>query len=158
MFSGETPPVSTLPQTYQGFKPYAVDPKYRIAVPRAWRPAGNEVLYLLFSKTNGMPNLKVLTERSFNHRVELIQNSELPEGRKRKLLGRLAGLCREVSLNDQGKLTIPKDLAEKAEIKADGAVVQIGRWDCFELWDAELFDKNLDLEMNEEVEDELGIF
>lgn len=145
-------------QTYQGFKPYSVDPKYRIAVQRAWRPAGNEVLYLLYSLTNGTPNLKVLTERAFAERVEAIEMSDLPMGKKRRLLGRLAGLCREVSLNEQGKMTIPKDLAEKAQIKADGEVVQIGRWDYFEVWDKELFERNLDLEMNEEVEDELGIF
>ncbi len=146
------------PLTYQGFKPYNVDPRYRISVQRAWHPAGDRPFYLLYSLTNGLPCLKVLTEEAFIERVNTINNSELSQGKKQKLLGRLAGMCREVGLNSQGKLAIPKDLAEAAQIKAGGEVTQIGRWSYFEIWDKDLFEQNLQLELNEELDDELGIF
>ncbi|MEI7911144.1 MAG: hypothetical protein WCK77_16035 [Verrucomicrobiota bacterium] len=142
-------------QPYLGFKPYAIDPKYRFAVPPAWRPATGEVLYLLFSRTHEMPMLKVLTKAGYDERVEIVGNSDKDEATKRKILGSLAMLCREVNINEQGKLLIPKDLSEKAEIKPDSEIMLVGRHGHFEVWHKPHFERSQELEMNQT--DELGI-
>lgn len=147
--------MSKIGQPYLGFKPYAIDPKYRFAVPPAWRPEGDEVLYLLYSRTHEMPMLKVLTKEGYNERVEVVRNSDKDEATKRELLGRLAMLCREVTVNDQGKLLIPKDLSEKAEIKPDSEIMLVGRHGHFEVWQKSHFERSQEIEMNQK--DDLGI-
>jgi division/cell wall cluster transcriptional repressor MraZ len=147
--------VSKIGQPYLGFKPYAVDPKYRFAVPPAWRPATGEVLFLLYSRTHEMPMLKVLTQAGYDERVEIVNNSDRDEATKRQLLGSLAMLCREVSINEQGKLLIPKDLSEKAEIKPDSEIMLVGRHGHFEIWNKLHFEHSQEIEMNQK--DELGI-
>ncbi len=67
-------------------------------------------------------------------------------------------LCREATLNDQGKLLVPKDLSEKAGITADSDVMLAGRGIHFEIWSKTNFDKVLEIETAEDDDDELGIF
>jgi DNA-binding transcriptional regulator/RsmH inhibitor MraZ len=68
-------------------------------------------------------------------------------------------LCREVTLNDQGKLLVPKDLSEKAGILAEAEVMLVGRGIYFEIWSKANFDVVLAIESRvEEDEDDLGIF
>lgn len=152
--------VSTnLHQRYRGFKPYTVDSKGRVAVQPAWRPAAEETLYLLFSNTDGAPILKVLTQSAYDERVAIVEASALPEAKKRRLLGDLAAFSREVAINDQGKLPIPKDLCEAANITADSEVVQVGREKHFEIWNRELWDRQMAarLARPQDDEEDLGI-
>ena len=148
--------MSNIGQPYLGFKPYAIDPKYRFAVPPGWRPGGGEVLYLLFSRSAEMPMLKALTQAGYDERVEIVKKSDKGEAEKRELLGRLAMRLREVSINEQGKLTIPKDLSEKAEIKPDSDIMLVGRHGHFEIWNKAHFERTQEIEMNQN--DDLGIF
>ena len=148
--------MSNIGQPYLGFKPYAIDPKYRFAVPPGWRPEGGEVLYLLFSRSAEMPMLKALTQAGYDERVEIVKKSDKGEAEKRELLGRLAMRLREVSINEQGKLTIPKDLSEKAEIKPDSDIMLVGRHGHFEIWNKAHFERTQEIEMNQN--DDLGIF
>jgi DNA-binding transcriptional regulator/RsmH inhibitor MraZ len=67
-------------------------------------------------------------------------------------------LCREATLNEQGKLLVPKDLSEKAGIEADSDVVLAGRGIHFEIWSKKNFDIKLAIETSEEAKDDLGIF
>ncbi len=147
--------MSKIGQPYLGFKPYAVDPKYRFAVPPAWRPGTEEVLYLLYSRAHEMPLLKVLTQAGYDERVAIVKSSDKDEATKRELLGRLAMLCREVTINEQGKLSIPKDLSEKAEIKPDSEIMLVGRHGHFEVWNKVHFERSQEIEMNQK--DDLGI-
>jgi len=147
--------VSKTSQPYLGFKPYAVDSKYRFALTPAWRPANGEVLFLLYSRTHEMPMLKVLTQEGYDERVSIVKNSDKDEATKRQLLGSLAALCREVTLNEQGKLLIPKDLSEKADIKPDSDIMLVGRHGHFEVWNRPYFERAQEIEMNQK--DELGI-
>jgi len=54
--------LSTTGQRYWGFSPYKMDPKFRVSIQPAWRPAAGQVLRLLFSTTHEMPVIKVLSE------------------------------------------------------------------------------------------------
>lgn len=105
-----------------------------------------------------MPLVKVLSREAYAERVELIRGSDKTPADKGKMLGKLAMLCREVNLNDQGKLLVPKDLSEKAGISADSEVMLAGRGIHFEIWSRTNFDKVLEIETSQEEDDDLGIF
>jgi DNA-binding transcriptional regulator/RsmH inhibitor MraZ len=150
--------MSSSHQRYKGFKPFKMDPKYRVSIPTPWRPEAGASLFLLFSKQYEMPVVKVLSQEAYDEKVELIQNSDKTPAEKGKKLGKLAMLCREASLNEQGKLLVPKDLSEKSGIDADGDVVLAGRGIYFEIWSKANFDKVLEIETAAEEDDELGIF
>lgn len=150
--------MSSTHQRYKGFKPFKMDPKFRVSIPTAWRPEAGASLYLLFSKEHGMPVVKVLSQEAYDHKVELVEKSDLTPAEKGKKLGKLAMLCREATLNEQGKLLVPKDLSELAGIAAEADVMLAGRGIHFEIWSKPNFDTKLALEMAEEEEDDLGIF
>ena len=150
--------MSSTHQRYKGFKPFKMDPKFRVSIPTAWRPEAGASLYLLFSKEHGMPVVKVLSQEAYDHKVELVEKSDLTPAEKGKKLGKLAMLCREATLNEQGKLLVPKDLSELAGITAEADVMLAGRGIHFEIWSKPNFDTKLALEMAEEEEDDLGIF
>lgn len=145
-------------QHYKGFKPFKMDPKFRVSVPGAWRPEAGASLFLLFSKEHDMPVVKVLSQQAYDEKVELIKGSDKTPAEKGKMLGKLAMLCREASLNDQGKLLVPKDLSEKAGIAADSDVMLAGRGIHFEIWSKANFDTVLEIETSQEENDDLGIF
>jgi DNA-binding transcriptional regulator/RsmH inhibitor MraZ len=150
--------VSSTYQRYKGFKPAKMDPKFRVSVQPSWRPEAGSSLFLLFSKEHDMPVVKVLSQEAYTEKVELIQGSDKTPAEKGKMLGKLAMLCREANLNDQGKLLVPKDLSEKAGIVADSDVMLAGRGIHFEIWSKANFDKVLEIETSQEEDDELGIF
>ncbi len=145
-------------QRYKGFTPYKMDPKFRVSIPTAWRPEANVPLFLQFSMVHDMPVVKVLSTEAYTEKVALIKASDKTPAEKGKLLGKLAMLCREVTLNDQGKLLVPKDLSEKAGITAESDVVLAGRGIFFEVWSKSNHDKVLVIETREEEDDDLGIF
>lgn len=135
-----------------------MDPKYRISIQPSWRPEVGGVLFLLFSRKHDMPVVKVLSQEAYDERVESIQSSDKTPAEKGNMLGKLAMLCREVTLNDQGKLLVPKDLSEKAGIAADSDVMLAGRGSHFEIWSKANFDKMMEIEMGQAEDDNLGIF
>jgi DNA-binding transcriptional regulator/RsmH inhibitor MraZ len=152
------PTVNSNHQRYKGFKPVKMDPKYRVSVQPSWRPEPGASLFLLFSKDHDMPVVKVLSQEAYDQKVSLIENSDKTPVEKGKTLGKLAMLCREVALNDQGKLLVPKDLSEKSGIDANSEVTLAGRGLHFEIWSKANFDKVLEIETQQEEDDDLGIF
>lgn len=145
-------------RSYEGFNTYKMDPKYRVSIQPAWRPGPGEVLRLLFSRgADDVPIIKVLTQASFDERVATVHASDLSPLDKRKTLETLYMLCREASLNDQGKLTVPKDLSERAGIEADSEVVLAGRGLHFEIWSKPNHDRALEIEMAQSGRDLLGV-
>lgn len=134
-----------------------MDPKFRVSVPVEWRPASGEVLRLLFSKTHELPVIKVLSEAAFEERERTIRESDLKPAEKSKVLGSLYMLSSEASVNDQGKLLIPKELSAKAGIAADSEVVLAGRGLHFEVWSKANHEKVVEIEMNQADVHELGV-
>lgn len=140
-----------------GYTPYKMDSKYRVSIPTAWRPAAGEVLFLLSSKTHDMPVIKVLSQQAFDERVKIVRDSELTPAKKTAKLGQLSMLCRVASVNDQGKLLVPKDLSEAVGIAAESEVVLAGRGMHFEVWSKTNHGRVLEIEMTPDEEDDLGI-
>jgi len=150
--------VSTTDQPYKGFNPYKMDPKFRVSIPPAWRPVAGESLLLLFSKEHDLPVVKVLSQAAYHEKVARIKGSDKTPREKDQFLGRLAMLSREATLNDQGKLLVPKDLSEPAGIAAEADVVLAGRGNFFEIWSKANFAIVLERETGEQPDDDLGIF
>lgn len=150
--------MSSSHQRYKGFKPFKMDPKFRVSIPPTWRPEVDAPLFLLFSKEYEMPLVKVLSQEAYDEKERIIKESDKTPKEKNNLLGKLAMLSREVTLNEQGKLLVPKDLSEKAGIAADSEVVLAGRGIHFEIWSKANFDRKLEIETSEAVDDDLGIF
>lgn len=140
-----------------GYTPYKMDPKYRVSIPTGWRPTPGEVLYLLSSKTHDMPVIKVLSQQAFDERVKIVNDSDLTPAKKTAKLGQLSMLCRVASVNDQGKLLVPKDLSEAAGIAAESEVVLAGRGMHFEVWSKTNHGRVLEIEQNPDEDDDLGI-
>ena len=149
--------MNTTDHSYLGYLAYKMDPKYRVSIPTAWRPAAGQTLFLLSSKTHDMDMIKVLSQAAYDRRVEIIQTSDLSQARKTALLGSLSMLSREASVNDQGKLLVPKELSEGAGIAADSEVMLAGRGMHFEVWNKEAHAKALAIERAQAGADELGI-
>lgn len=135
-----------------------MDPKYRVSIPTEFRPGNGEKLFLLWAKTHEMPVVRVLNQADYDRRVRIVEESDLSPAAKTKKLGSLAMRSREVALNEQGKLLVPKDLSEKAEIEADTTVYIVGRQTYFEVWNESNFNRMLEIEQAQEDEDELGIY
>ncbi len=150
--------MTTDDQKYKSFHSYKMDPKFRVSIPIAWRPEANGALFLQFSSSHEMPVVKVLSGEAYNEKVALIKSSDKTPAEKSFLLGKLAMLCREVTLNDQGKLLVPKDLSEKAGIAADSEVFLAGRGNYFEVWSKSNFEVALAIESRPVEHDDLGIF
>ncbi len=135
-----------------------MDPKARVSIPVAWRPEHSEPLFLLESKTYEMPMVKVLTNEAYLHRVNLIKESDRTSAEKIRMLGKLAMNSKEVQLNEQGKLLIPKDLCEKVGLSVDTELVLAGRGLHFEVWNKENFTRFTEIEDALDDNDPLGAF
>ncbi len=145
-------------ERYKGFHPYKMDSKFRVSILSSWRPEAGAPLFLLFSTADGVPRVKVLSQEAYRQKVDLILKSEKTPKEKAKILGKLAMLCREATINEQGKLLIPKDLSEQAGIAADSDVYLVGQGIHFEIWSKPNFAPYLSLSAGEDPEDDLGIF
>lgn len=145
-------------QPYKGFKSLKMDPKFRVSIQAAWRPQPGAMLFLLLAKQYEMPVVKVLSQEAYNERVAVIKNSDKTPAEKSRRLGDLAMRCREATLNEQGKLLVPKDLSEQVGIEAEGDVVLAGRGIYFEIWSKTQFAKFLEIRMAEQEDDELGTY
>lgn len=145
-------------QRHKGFHSHKMDTKFRVSIPSAWRPEDDGSLFLLLSTRHDMPVVKVRGQAAFDEKVALIQGSDKSPAEKNNLLGKLAMLSREVKLNDQGKLLVPKELSDKAGIAAEAPVYLVGRGIDFEIWSEENFNRMFAIESGPQQADDLGIF
>ncbi len=151
-------PVSSSDQRYKGFHHYKMDPKFRVSVLSTWRLEAGEPFFLMVSKEDNVPVIKVLNQGAYEEKVNLVKASAKPQPEKNALLGRLAMLSHEATINDQGKLSVPKDMSEKAAIAADSDVVLIGRGNYFAICSKPNFETLFNNESDMPIEDDLGIF
>lgn len=115
-----------------------LDTKGRISLPVDWRPPAEESFYLVKVKVFGVPGLRALTQGAFSKKLEDIE--ELPGSTPRlrdQAKNMLFGATVEGNVSAQGKLTIPKALAESHGMTLPGTVTLIGRGDSFEIFTPE---------------------
>lgn len=128
--------MSALGITFEEEFEHKLDKKLRVSVPSCWRPSDNRdfSIRLLKWKVEGIPVLKALTEDAFQALIASINNDEtLNAGKKSRKKGALFTHNTKVSVNDQGKILIPKKLAEERGFEPEGKVHLLGRGNYFEL-------------------------
>lgn len=115
-----------------------LDSKGRISLPVDWRPPADECFYLVKVKVLGVPGLRALTQEAFAKKLKDIE--ELPDSTPRvrdQARNMLFGATIEGNVSAQGKLTIPKALAEAHGLTLPGTATLIGRGDSFEIFTPE---------------------
>ncbi len=138
--------------TIRGYVEHKLDAKGRVSVPVGWRPGDGRPLYLMRSKSYGLPVLRVMTEDSIQQKIEEVHAAEdLNPGQKQKIVGVIFSNSQEANVNDQGKMSVPKAWAEAQGMGLPGEVVLRGRGNHFEMMSMETYQE---IQRREESENE----
>ena len=125
---------------FNGRYDHKLDPKNRVSIPLEWRPSEGDALYLILSERNGFTGIKALTETRLDEIEEGVRNEEgLTTKQKNEYMEWLYAACVKTTVNNQGKLLIPKKMCEQAQL-AD-KVVLIGGGNAFDLWKPSTYEK-----------------
>lgn len=115
-----------------------LDSKGRVSLPVEWRPPAGEQVYMIGVKVEGIPALRVLTQAAFDRKLADIEESrEATPAQRDRARGILYGASIETKVNEQGKLTLPKAVAEAHGFSLPGAAHLVGRGGLFEIFTPE---------------------
>ncbi len=113
---------------------HGVDEKRRVQIPSKWRPSqpGVEFTLIVWPRHKAGVCLRVLPPQEM---TKLMAELDAMSADKRGSLKRQIGSqSAQVALDSAGRITIPQELADAADIKADEEVVMVGLLDKFEIW------------------------
>lgn len=132
-------------QVFRGAVEHKIDPKGRVAVPAEWRAGGSLDLLLRQVTRQGFEVLRFYTEARIEEMVTILRSSEnLTVADKEAVVASLHESCINVTMNNQGKVQIPKRLIEKLKLPND--VLVVGRGEEFEIHDPVTYEKIKELE------------
>jgi len=115
-----------------------LDLKGRFSLLVGWRPPNGESVYFIKVEVEGIPALRVFTQTAFDRKLADIEASqEATPAQRDRARSILFGAAIDSKVNDQGKLTIPKALAESHGLTLPGAVRLVGRGELFEIFTPE---------------------
>jgi len=115
-----------------------LDPKGRGSLPVEWRPSHGESVYFVKVRVEDIPALRVFTQTAFDRKLSDIESTpDATPAQRDRARGILFGSSIESKVNEQGKLTIPKALAEGHGLALPGAVHLVGRGELFEIFTPE---------------------
>ncbi len=141
---------------YESHHDYKMDPKFRVSIPVAFRPEGDEPVRLQVSKEHDERVVKVFSQATFEDKFRQIAESGLTPAKKTQLAGALRMTSKEASISSQGKLSVPKDWAEDIGLKAEGPVKVAGRDSYYIICTEESFRRIREADLNID-DDELGV-
>lgn len=112
-----------------------LDAKGRFSLPVDWRPAHGESVFIVKVKVEGIPALRVFTQAAFDRKLADIESTpNVTSAQRDRARGILFGSAVEAKVNEQGKLTLPKALAESHGLTLPGGVHLVGRGELFEIF------------------------
>ena len=115
--------MSSVSDNLFGAYTHKLDPKNRIAIPAEWRPT-----------------VKAYTREKFQQLIDKIEATPgYTEAQIDLFIGRLYANCVEAIINAQGKLLIPKQMCEHAQLSS--SVRLAARRGYFELWEPSLYEE-----------------
>jgi len=115
-----------------------LDSKGRFSLPVNWRPPNRESVYFIKVAVENIPALRVFTQTAFDRKVYDIEaTAGVTPAQRDRARGILFGSAIESKVNEQGKLTIPKALAEGHGLTLPGGVRLVGRGELFEIFTPE---------------------
>ena len=117
-----------------------MDMKGRVAIPNSFRrvlpPDSNEELYLNKGRDNTIEVHPQKEWQIFENNTLLRLNRFDPESLN--LLRQIQGNVRTVKLDSQGRILIPPDFKQYANIKQEVIIIGVGNF--FEIWNPEKYD------------------
>jgi len=124
---------------FKGQAEYSVDSKGRVAIPaqmrKAMSPAANET----FTITRGFEDCIFLYPMDRWSTIEdEIEDLSMYDREVRNFVRLIMRWANEVSLDGQGRISIPNPLLDFAEL--DDSALILGAFDHIEIWDPEQFD------------------
>ncbi|MBQ1229635.1 MAG: division/cell wall cluster transcriptional repressor MraZ [Clostridia bacterium] len=131
---------------------HGIDPKNRVFIPSKLRDELGQTFVLV--KDLREKCLKIYSQEEWDRYIAPIKNQErrLAE----RVLRFLNSSMAQVTPDSQGRILIPKDLVQYAEIERD--VVVVGCYDYAEIWAEESYNKLKETENVEEMIRELESF
>lgn len=112
---------------------HKMDAKNRLSVPSEFRLVEEGTpIRMMKSKEHGLPVIKVFTEEHYQDKFrQLEEASHLSQQQKNEVAGALRMFSKQVTISAQGKLTVPKEWADRIGVRAEDQVVLGGRGDHF---------------------------
>ncbi len=125
---------------YSGRFNFAIDEKRRTQVPSKWRSEDPEAEYMVVLWQHPVGQCLRVLDRDGREKLER-RFEEMPkDDPHRDALRRRYGGDSELVKLHSGRITLPSWLAEEAGLKAEATLV--GVFNCFEIWNPELFEKS----------------
>lgn len=138
---------------YQGNRKHSVDHKGRLFIPAKFRKITPEEANGTFVVSRGFDRCLSLYSLDVWSRIESKFSTHLfPKKRVRNIERRLIGESEKVTMDEHGRVNIPKHFLEYAQIESD--VVVIGLGNRLEIWNPELYKKYTD-ETEKNLEEDL---
>lgn len=128
---GREPTVAGLLGTHR----YQMDPKGRVSLPKGFRAAFSDGVYLTLGQDNCV---FAFPAAQWERRSDEIRERPLSDGPGRALARVFFGSAEYVELDAQGRLLMPQRLRKLAEVGKE--VVVVGVDDRIEIWDAKTWD------------------
>lgn len=127
---------------FKGQKEYSVDSKGRVAIPAKMRKAMSPEANETFTVTRGFEDCIFLYPMDqWSGIEEEIESLNMYDREVRDFVRIIMMWADEVSLDGQGRISIPSPLLEFASL--DGSALILGAFDHIEIWDPEQFDEYL---------------
>ena len=127
---------------FKGQAEYSVDSKGRVAIPAKMRSTLNPEAKKTFTITRGFDDCIFLYPLdTWEKKEEEMAQLNMYDRETRAFVRGIMRWADEVSLDSQGRITLPKNLVELARI-SDSATI-IGSFDHIEIWDPDVFDAYL---------------
>ena len=127
---------------FKGQASYSVDKKGRVAIPAKMRAALGDDARNPLTITRGFEKCIFVFPRGSWSRLEAeITNLSHYDPEARAFVRRTMMWAEEVTLDSQGRISLPKNLVEYADMQQRALI--LGAFDRLELWDPEVFDAYL---------------
>lgn len=119
---------------------HGVDEKRRVQIPAKWRPAKPEDFTLILwpKSAHGMC-LRVLPQKEMVRMLKEIEDMPSTDPNKLTLKRFIGSESVQVSVDKAGRICIPEDMANAADIKDQAMLV--GLLNQFEIWNPERYQK-----------------
>ncbi|MFN3597331.1 MAG: division/cell wall cluster transcriptional repressor MraZ [Rubricoccaceae bacterium] len=129
---------------FKGQAEYSIDDKGRVPVPAKMRRALSPDAKETFVATRGIePCVFLYPLDRWEEMEEQFMNLNLYQREARAFVRDIVRWADEVSLDGQGRITLPRNLIDFGGLAAGGKAIIIGALDHIEIWDPERFESYL---------------
>ena len=141
----------TIETLYAGEFTHAMDSQRRVAIPSEWRSKdGDNRFYVLPGRHNA---LQLMPYHTFRDMADRLKKVSSVDPKASLALAKLGASSRECAPDKQGRVHIPEQLLEHAQIKrgneVDGELVMVGVFHSIQIWSKSNWSKQQDMSYDE---------